>query len=60
MSAGIKKAMVCVHCTMKICATIVQAKSHGWTVWVGGAACKGCSERIERQILRGGRKAGGR
>lgn len=36
------KRMVCVDCLMKLFATIVQAKAHGWAVWVGGARCKGC------------------
>ena len=40
-----RKQMVCVQCTLKIVATIVQAKTHGWDVWVGGARCKSCLER---------------
>lgn len=41
----VKKVMVCVECLMMITATIVQAKAHGWHVWVGGARCKTCVER---------------
>jgi len=41
----IKKQMVCFDCGMKIEASIVQAKAHGWTVWVGGARCKACSAK---------------
>lgn len=36
------KRMVCVDCLQKLFATIVQAKAHGWAVWVGGARCKSC------------------
>lgn len=42
--SGAKKAMVCVRCFTGIIATIVQAKAHGWSVWVGGAMCKRCVE----------------
>lgn len=38
-----KKEMICVGCLMRIFATIVQAKAHGWVVWVGGARCKACA-----------------
>lgn len=44
-TGGVKKRMVCYDCGERIVATIEQAKRHGWTVWVGGALCKGCGER---------------
>jgi hypothetical protein len=54
---GAKKTMVCADCFMGIEATIVQAKAHGWIVWVGGAYCKACSEaREKRTAARGGGK----
>ena len=37
--------MVCVDCYAEISATIVQAKSHGWTVWVGGSRCQSCQQK---------------
>lgn len=40
------KEMVCVGCGMRIGATIPQAKRHGWRLWVGGARCKTCSEKL--------------
>lgn len=39
--------MVYFDCGMKIFATIVQAKAHGWEVWVGGARCKRCIEAAD-------------
>lgn len=42
---GTMKRMRCVECGERITATIEQAKRHGWTLWVGGSLCKGCSER---------------
>lgn len=40
------KKMVCVGCGMRIDATIPQAKRHGWKLWVGGARCKTCGEKL--------------
>jgi hypothetical protein len=39
------KRMRCYVCAMRIVATIEKAKAHGWTLWVGGATCKTCSEK---------------
>jgi hypothetical protein len=39
-----EKTMVCVDCGQRIVATLAQAKAHGWTLWVGGARCKVCTE----------------
>lgn len=39
------KRMVCVDCLQKLFATIVQARVHGWVLWVGGAHCKACAEK---------------
>jgi hypothetical protein len=47
-----KKTMVCVDCGMRLHATIVQAKAHGWALWVGGARCKACGERLSRAAER--------
>lgn len=43
-TTGVTKEMVCIDCGMRIAATIVQAKAHGWGLWVGGARCKRCNE----------------
>ena len=42
VAVGVKREMRCVGCGMLIKATIVQAKTHGWQVWVGGGRCKAC------------------
>jgi hypothetical protein len=44
--SGIKKTMSGIDCKMKIRATIVQAKVHGWELWVGGARCKTCRFKV--------------
>jgi dissimilatory sulfite reductase (desulfoviridin) alpha/beta subunit len=45
MVLGYRKQMICIECLVRIHATIPQAKKHGWTVWVGGARCKSCTEK---------------
>ena len=41
-----KKLMVCVQCGQRIDATLRQARHHGWTLWVGGARCRVCAEKL--------------
>jgi len=44
---ALRKKMRCVMCSRIILADVVQARLHGWTVWLGGALCKDCRERGE-------------